>query len=176
MNQLEEISRSRCKFIEEYEKPTKYFLNLEKANNNLKSIHSLTVKGKIISKQEDILDAQKQFYCDLYAEPNKNNEFDSIENYLQTIDLPHISLAADKLYESELTLLEIKKAMKELAINKTLGPDGLPNEFYKIFFEDISHLLYISYIEAFKNGFLCESRRQGVIRLIPKKGKDLIDI
>ena len=34
----------------------------------------------------------------------------------------------------------------------------------------------MSYTEAFKNGFLCESQRQGVIRLIPKKGKDLTDI
>ena len=95
------IVRSRCKFTEEYEKPTKYFLNLEKANNKLKSIYSLTVKGKRISKQEDILDAQKQFYCDLYSEPNKNNEFDSIDNYLQIMDLPHISFAADKLCESQ---------------------------------------------------------------------------
>ena len=78
------------------------------------------------------------------------------------MDLPCISSAADKLYESELTLVEVKKAIKELAINKTPGPDGLPNEFYKAFFEDISDLLYMSYIEAFKNGFLCEIQRQGV--------------
>ena len=170
------IVRSRCQFTEEFEKPTKYFLNLEKANNKSKSIYSLTVKGKRISKQEDILDAQKQFYCDLYSEPNKNNQLDSIDNYLQIMDLPCISSAADKLCESELTLVEVKKAIKELAINKTPGPDGLPNEFYKAFFEDISDLLYMSYIEAFKNGFLCESQRQGVILLIPKKGKDLTDI
>ena len=92
------------------------------------------------------------------------------------MDLLHISFAADKLCESELTLVEVKKAIKELAINKTPGPDGLPNELYKIFFEDTSDLLYISYIEAFKKGFLCESQRQSVIRLIPKKGKDLTDI
>ena len=61
------IVRSRCKFIEE--KQTKYFLNLEKTNNNLKSIHSLTATSTRISKQEDILDAQKQLYCDLYTEP-----------------------------------------------------------------------------------------------------------
>ena len=127
------IVRSRCKFIEEYEKPTKYFLNLEKVNNNLKSIYSLTVEGTRISKQEDILDAQKQFYCDVYSEPNKNNEFDSIEIYLQIIDLPYISFAADKLCESKLTLVEVTKAIEELAINKTPRPDGLPNEFYKIF-------------------------------------------
>ena len=170
------IVRFRCKFTEEYEKLTKYFLNLEKANNKLKSIYSLTVKGKRISKQENIRDAQKQFFCDLYSETNKNNEFDNTDNYLQIMDLPHISFAADKLCESELTLVEVKKAIKELAINKTPRPDGLPNEFYKIFFEDIGDLLYMSYIEAFKNGFLCESQRQAVIRLIPKKGKDLADI
>ena len=163
------IVRSRCKFTEEYEKLIKYFLNLEKANNILKSIYSLTVKSKRISKQEDILDAQKQFYGDLYSELNKSNEFDSTHNYLQIMDLPHISFSADKPCESELTLVEVKKAIKELAINKTSGPDGLPNKFYKIFFEDISDLLYMSYIEAFKNGFLCESQRQGVFDT--KKGK-----
>ena len=50
------------------------------------------------------------------------------------IDLPQICCAADELCESELTLLEVKKAIKELAINKTPGPDGLPNELYKIFY------------------------------------------
>ena len=95
---------------------------------------------------------------------------------MHTIDLPSISSDANDVCENEITLLEIRKAVKELAINKTPGPDGIPNEFYKIFLEDISDILHKSYSESFTNGMLCESQRQGVIRLIPKKGKNLTDI
>ena len=118
---------------------------------------------------------QKNFYCNLYSESNNKSNIDSIESYLNLINLPHISSNASDLCKNELTLFEIKKAIKEL-INKTPGPDGLPNEFYQIFIEDISKILQESYTESFNSGTLCESQRQGVIRLIPKKGKNLTDI
>ena len=47
--------RSRCKAIDEFEKPSKYFLNLEKKNHNPKSIHSLVYNGQKITKSEEIM-------------------------------------------------------------------------------------------------------------------------
>ena len=61
-----------------------------------------------------------------------------------------IRIAVAELCESEFTLFEVKKAIKELAINKTPGPDGLPNKLYKISFEDLSDLLYKCYALSFQ--------------------------
>ena len=68
---------------------------------------------------------------------------------------------------------ELEKAVQELQNNKAPGPDGFPGKFYKIFWNDISDLLLNSFHDAFNNGFLTKSQKQGVLCLIPKKGKDL---
>ena len=59
--------RSRVRYIEEGEKNTKYFLNLERANYNSKIMESLIdEKGKEYTEQKDILNFQKEHYKELY--------------------------------------------------------------------------------------------------------------
>ena len=57
--------------------------------------------------------------------------------------------------------------------NKTPGTDGLPAEFYKIFWKDISTLLVSALNYAFESGCLSITQRRGVIKLIPKKDAEL---
>ena len=63
---------------------------------------------------KELLIKTKNFYCDLYSESNDNA---NIENYLHLINLLHISQNEFDLCENKLTILEIKKAIKDLAIN-----------------------------------------------------------
>ena len=60
--------------------------------------------------------------------------------------------------------------------NKSPGPDGIPCEFYKYFWNEIGDHVYNSFICAFNRGELSPSQRQGVINLVPKKDKDLTDL
>ena len=57
--------------------------------------------------------------------------------------------------------------------NKTPGTDGLPGEFYKMFWKYISTLLVSALNYAFKSGCLSITQRRGVIKLIPKKDAEL---
>ena len=59
--------KSRANIIDNWEKPSKYFLNLEKRNYTNKNIPSLTKDGKEITCSKDILTMQKDFYQDLYS-------------------------------------------------------------------------------------------------------------
>ena len=42
----------------------------------------------------------------------------------------------------------------ELKNNKTPGPDGFLAEFYKIFWNDISDIVFQTYLEAFEVSFV----------------------
>ena len=47
--------------LEEYERPTKYFLNLEKTTQNVKHIRTLVNNGHKISCSDEILKVEKIF-------------------------------------------------------------------------------------------------------------------
>ena len=57
--------------------------------------------------------------------------------------------------------------------NKTPGKDGLPAEFYKTFWKDISTLVVSALNYVFESGCLSITQRRGVIKLIPKKDAEL---
>lgn len=57
--------------------------------------------------------------------------------------------------------------------NKTPGSDGLPAEFYKVFWNDISDLFLNSINYAYRIGQLSVTQRRGIIKLIPKKDAEL---
>ena len=53
--------------------------------------------------------------------------------------------------------------------NKSPGLDGLPVEFYVVFWKDISDLLLNSFNFSLQNGLMSSSQRNGVITLIPQE-------
>ena len=56
-----------------------------------------------------------------------------------------------------------------MELDKTPGTDGLPADFYKLFWNDISDYLVNSINYAFGKGQLSVTQRWGIIKLIPKK-------
>ena len=66
----------------------------------------------------------------------------------------------------------MKNTVQQLKNNKSQGIDGLPAEFYKIFWNDIKHILFESFNFSIYSGKLSISQRQGVISLFPKPEKD----
>ena len=58
--------RSRRKWMEEGEKNTKYFFNLEKRNTGTASIMKLNINGQITDNTREISTFVKNFYENLY--------------------------------------------------------------------------------------------------------------
>ena len=164
------IIRSRCKMVDEYEKPSKYFLNLEKANQMKRNIRTLMYEGDRITNQEKILTIQREFYEKLYSQ-DSNHTLNEYNNFLQQIVFPTISQETKSTCDAKITLDEIKEAINDLPNNKTPGTDGLPIEFYKFFGNDILDILSKSFENSFELGHLSNSQRKGVFCLIPKKEK-----
>ena len=76
------------------------------------------------------------------------------------------------ILDSELTISEISEAIREMPRFKTGGLDGLPADFYKVFWIKIKDLLLEVYKQSRKSGILFPTARQGIISLIPKQNKE----
>ena len=71
--------------------------------------------------------------------------------------------------ERALTKKECLEALKDMGTEKTPEADGLPAEFYKVFWNDISAILIRALNYAYETGQLSVTQRRGIIKLIPKK-------
>ena len=161
--------RARVKWIEQGEKNTKYFLNLEKkrqTNNKISCIH--TSNGQYVYKSEQILREGAKFYSELYNCENITSE--DIDKYLDGIDTNEKLTEVEALIcEGDISNAECESVLKLMATNKTPGYDGLPSEFYIQFWHCIKDLVIGSFNEAFTSGELSETHKQIIISLIFKK-------
>lgn len=170
------LTRSKTKWLEEGEKNTKYFLNLEKRNYNNCYIKTLIAEnGQEISKPIDILEEEKKYYTDLYSTKLKNSELEleNIKTFLEKEDIPKLSENEKDICEEELSLSECAKALSLLPNNKSPGSDGFTTNFYKFFWSDLKDILFESYKYSFQTGNLSQNQKRGILNLLPKEKKDL---
>ena len=158
------------RWVEEGEKNSKFFLNLEKRNYINKLITQLEIDNKLVTDQNEILLAQRNFYKNLYSENldvNSNIYKNALEEFTFK-DLPQLNEESKAECDKIITEKELHSCLKELKNEKTPGTDGFPSEFYKFFWLDIKELLLDSINYAFEIGQLSIEQKRGLITLIPK--------
>ena len=166
------ILRSKAKFVEQGERNSRYFLNLEKRNFNERHMKSLiNSQGMTITKPGEILEEQASFYEGLYKAANIDNSQD--KTFFNTASIPYLKNEQKTILDNPLTLTEISEALKDMSNFKSPGLDGFTTNFYKFFWVDIKDCLFDSYIYSIQHGELSDSQRRGLLSLIPKPGKDV---
>ena len=162
----------RCKvqWTELGEKSSRYFYNLEKARYNAKTCQTLLKEGEKLTSDTEILAYEKEFYQKLYSKDEQVHF--SIPNIYSVA----VSEIQREMQNRELEQEEIALAIKQLNNNKTPGKDGLPVEFYKLFYKKIGRLLKDVYECCAEEGKLHQTAMNGILNLIPKPGKDPRDI
>ena len=180
LNRLHEIKgkgaifRSKVRWVEYGEKPTKYFFNMEKKNYNKKVISQLKRSdGKTIVNEQDIMTAIQTFYENLYSShiDHSSNGFHDFVRDLQFAKLPDekkINL------DGEITLEECETILNTFQNGKSPGDDGYTAEFYKQFFILVGQDLVNSFNAAFDIGEMSVSHQRGVITLLPKEDSNLL--
>jgi hypothetical protein len=166
------LIRSNCKWIEEGEKPTKYFATLEKRNYVNKNISKLiNDQGIEVNKQDKILDEVKLFYQTLYE--NKDHLLDDInlDNAINSSDVKKVSENMKNLLEIEITKHELLEALTSFKNDKSPGTDGFTAEFLKKFWLDIGPYVFNSFKCSLDSGKLSKSQTQGIISVLPKGQK-----
>ena len=164
------MARARVQSYEEGEKPSKYFCNLEKRNAVNKIISCLDIKGEMVTDHKKILAAQQSYYQNLYTKC-PHLEDSQTKKILNTSNVRKLNDTQKEKCEGPILEEEVKVAIKFMKNNKTPGTDGLPCEFYKIFWNDLKVFLLKSYNEAFENVKLSISQTQGIITCLPKGQK-----
>ena len=168
--------RSKCRWIEKGEKPTKYFFNLEKRIYDRKTIHEIRSEdGEEIREEKEILKAIHAFYEDLYSSKTITSQ-EQFDLFVRNLNFPQLSDEDRDEIEGPLTLEECKTVLESFQENKSPGEDGFTVEFYKYFFDSIGGHLLESLNSAYEVGELSISQRRGVITLIPKDESDLVDL
>ena len=166
------IVRSRANWVENGEKNTQYFINLEKRNQRQKTITKLqTDSGNIITNNKDILLAEKKYFENIYSSRNLPS-LDLQQKLPLLSELPKLTDDSKKNIEGLISLQECLDALKTLKNNKTPGTDGIPVEFYKFFFRDIGSVLVRCFNHSFQEEIMSPDQRRAIINLIPKKDKD----
>jgi len=169
--------RSKCKFYEDGDKATKFFLNIEKKQAENKSIKRLiNDSGKEITNLEDILEEERRYYLKLYSSTRKNVYEPLVENTMykdmQTLESEKVPGEMHEMLTAPITDEELWDIIKESPNGKSPGADGYTNEFYKKFWPKLKLYVTASLRKALSVGSLSISQRQGVINLIPKANKD----
>ena len=167
--------RARMQDIEEGEKCNKYFLAMEKHRANVNTIKQLTGEGgrNITDEKEIVEEIGKKFEA-RYNKVPKSNEFieRSMRNYTRNLNLPSLNEEEKALLDANLAIEEVSKSLKSMKHGSAPGSDGLPVEFYKVFWRFLKHPLMECYRYSFENHLLSPSERLGVIALF-HKGSDL---
>ena len=123
--------------------------------------------GETVWEPNNILEEQTKFYMQLYAKDPK------VEFKLQRHELdPQLDMFDRASCDAPLLMDEICDAIMTLKRGKCAGGDGLPIEFYHVFYNQLKTPLYDMFMHAYDSRILPLNTCGGMISLLPKKDKD----
>ena len=166
-----QMIRSRIQWLDEGERPTKYYCALENKHYIDKTIKKLNTGQATITDQKEILKEVQNYYKSLFS--NKDNCLSDIdfENLYEHDKIRNLTINESNSIEHPLTLEEITVVIKKMSNNKSPGIDGFPADFYKVFWSKIKHFLFRSINEIYNTKTLSHSMKQCVITCLPKGDK-----
>ena len=134
---------------------------------------ALVIRGVVNTDPYDILQEQKRFYRELYKRSNSVAENrQNIVKFLENLNIPQLTEGQKLSCEGKISAEECYNILESFQTNKTPGNDGIPIEFYKVFWPLISDLFLKCVNGSFEKGEMSCSQKQAIITLIEKKGKD----
>ena len=164
------ILRAKCRWYNEGEKNSKYFLNLEKRHYKNGVISQLKLgDNEFASSDKEILSECETFYRNIYSSKADCDDSRNNDLFFGNTASKLLNLDEKEKCEGLLTKAECLQALKSMKPGKTPGSDGLPIEFYKVFWNEISDCLLNAINYAYIEGKFSISQRRGIIKLIPKK-------
>ena len=160
------IIRSKALWHEQGERNTRYFYNLEKRNQNRKTVSKLKVgSNKYTSDQFQILEEEKRFYETLYR--SKSTDVSPESTFFKPDNISLLKEEEQQQCEGLVSENECLNAFKELKMPNLLVPMVSQQSFINFFWPELGNEMVSSFNHAFQTGILSISQRRGIISLIP---------
>ena len=160
--------RSRIQWWEEGEKSTYYFHNLERRNGKDKVWDKIIdSEGNLQYGTHNIQKRQIEFYKELFKAQSLEDTDKSV--LLDNVD-KQLTGQSKKYMDSIITKEEISNAIKKMPNNKSPGQDGIPVEFYKVYWNIVSDDLLQVIHKGLNDKQLPYTQYLAVIVLLYKKG------
>ena len=123
-----------------------------------------------LSKPADILDEMRRFYQSLYSskqiKPLEESNLSGFPSHFNILSENERAALDENITESEL-----KTQVFKSGLNKSPGPDGFTNEFYRILWVKIKFLLLDLMQYFFQHKNISQNHLMGIITCIPKGDK-----
>ena len=103
--------------------------------------------GDVFCDNENIIDSIYKFYQKLYHSSNISEN--DVDTYLQNVECLSVTEKEKDDCDNLPSLNECENAIKLMKNNKSPGLDGLPAEFYKLFWNDIKDYFYESLLKKY---------------------------
>ena len=167
------LVRSRAQWVDEGEKPTKYFCGLESKNCTSKIIPKVEKdNGEIVTDQNEILKEAQYFYENFYKnkDEDKGCSLKDIVEGLKGANIRKLTEEKDNL-EGEIGSFEAGEILKKMKNNKSPGSDWFTSEFLKFFWKELKVFVIGSLNYGYSLGSLYVTQKQGIITSLPKGDK-----
>ena len=148
--------RAKSRWIENGERPTKYFFNLENSNYNIKTIRELRTQDDSITRNETaILEQIENYYRNLFTSELTFSEA-AYDTFTRNVEIPKLSEDVQETLEGPLTYEECKETLETFQNDRAPEEDGFTVEFYSSFIELLGNDLIASLNEANEKGSLLD--------------------
>ena len=149
------LVRSRAKWLQHGEKPSKLFCSLENKHFTEKTVKSIKKEdGSVITDQSQILDEIKTFYKTLFDTQDSVLQGINLEKFFQNYKIIKLKDTQSNLLEGKLTVSEMGQALKNMKNRKTPCIDGFPAEFYKVFWSKLKFIIQRAINSSYDNSEL----------------------
>ena len=134
------------------------------SNNTSNIISYLKMNGHTINCPTKILSVFKSNFEEIYQQKPGSDSSKLIEKFC-------VSNQVDSDIEvgGEITVSEVRKAIRKLNCKKAPGADGLTSNYYRAFIRELSPVLCLVYNDAIIEGCLPPSQCLSIIKLLPEK-------
>lgn len=120
---------------------------------------------------QEINNTFRQFYSCLYSAGTQPSQYE-IDSFLNNLDLPSLTTEESNFLEQPITSEELIKALHSMPNNKSPGPDGLPAEFYKHFWDILSPFFNKLFAEIQTTSTIPTHMNTALITVFLKPNKD----